>query len=142
MEPKKYRPLDPRLETRLRLTRRLLVFGVVLVIALFVLVQLGPFKRLATSLLASTALLGLIVGFAAQHLLGNLVAGILIVFGDPIHIGDRLEIDGSSGRVHDITLTVTRMEMDDGRTLQVPNGMLLTSAVMIGEPKEQPGYPS
>ena len=142
MEPQRYRTLDPKLDTRLRLGRRLFVLAIVVVIGLFVLVQFGPLERLATGLLASTALIGLVIGFAAQHLLGNLVAGVLIAFGDPIHIGDRLEIEGASGRVHDITLTQTRIEMDDGRMLQVPNGMLLTSAVMIGEPKEKPSYPS
>jgi small-conductance mechanosensitive channel len=140
--PTKYRPLDPKLDTRLRVVRRLLVLVIVVVVGLFVLVQFGPLKRLATGLLASTALLGLVVGFAAQHLLGNLVAGILIAFGDPIHIGDRLQIGDDSGRVRDITLTYTRLDMDDGRLLQVPNGMLLTSAVTIGEPGSKPEYPS
>jgi small-conductance mechanosensitive channel len=142
MESKRYRPLDPRLATRLRLIRRLLFVVVVVVVALFVLIQFGPIKRLAAGLLASTAIVGLVIGFAAQHLLGNLVAGVLIAFGEQIHVGDRLELDGSGGRVQDITLTVTRIEMDDGRLLQVPNGMLLTSAIVIGEPKEPPGYPS
>ena len=47
-----------------------------MVLAALALSQFTELKRLATGILASTAVIGLIVGFAAQHTIGNMVAGI------------------------------------------------------------------
>jgi small-conductance mechanosensitive channel len=131
--------IDPALKTRLRLARRLAVLAIIVIVGLLVLVQFGPLKQMATGVLASTALIGLVVGFAAQQLIGNLVAGVLIAFGDPFKIGDWVEIDRGSGRIEDIRLTSTHVHTDDERLIVIPNGHLLTNAVLIGEPKTPPG---
>ena len=61
--------------TRLRLVRRLVFVAIIAIGAAIALSQFTEVKRLATALLASTALLGLIIGFAAQTVLANFVAG-------------------------------------------------------------------
>ncbi len=48
---------------------------------------------------------GIIIGFAAQKSLGNLLAGFQIAFTQPIRIDDVLVVEGEWGRVEDITLT-------------------------------------
>src|SRR4051812_25722131 len=61
-------------KTRLRILRRLAIVAILVVLAMLALSQFTSLQRLATGVLASTAVLGLIIGFAAQHTIGNMVA--------------------------------------------------------------------
>jgi len=90
--------------TRLRILRRVVVVGILIVIAMIVLSQFTEFKRLATGVLASTAVIGLIVGFAAQHTIGNLVAGVQLGVSQPFKIGDQITFDVEARRL-DLDLT-------------------------------------
>ena len=72
-------------------------------------------------MLASSALLGLIVGLAARQSVGNLVAGIMIAITQPIRIGDRITFGEETGRVENITLAYTFLDPGDGRLMVVPN---------------------
>ncbi len=73
--------------------------------------------------------LALAVGFAAQDLLGNFVAGIFILKDKPFEVGDWIEWDGNSGRVEDIDLRVSRVRTFDNELVTVPNGDLANNAV-------------
>jgi hypothetical protein len=53
----------------------------------------------AGSILASSAILALVVGLAAQSTLSNFVAGILIAFTQPLRLGDAVAVAGASGTV-------------------------------------------
>ncbi|HEU4392956.1 MAG TPA: mechanosensitive ion channel domain-containing protein [Solirubrobacterales bacterium] len=115
--------------TRLRLLRRLLVVVVLLVLATIALSQFTELKRLATGILASTAVIGLIVGFAAQHTIGNLVAGVQLAVSQPFRIGDRISFDENEGRVTDITLAYTYVDPGDGSSVVIPNQLLVEGIV-------------
>jgi len=71
----------------------------------------------------------LAIGFAAQDLLGNFVAGIFILKDKPFEVGDWIEWDGNSGRVEDIDLRVSRIRTFDNERITVPNGDLANNAV-------------
>ncbi|WP_435074479.1 mechanosensitive ion channel family protein [Halorubrum sp. HHNYT27] len=73
--------------------------------------------------------IALAVGFAAQDLLGNFVAGIFILKDKPFEVGDWIEWDGNSGRVEDIDLRVSRVRTFDNERITVPNGDLANNAV-------------
>jgi small-conductance mechanosensitive channel len=73
--------------------------------------------------------IALAVGFAAQDLLGNFVAGIFILKDKPFEVGDWIEWDGSAGRVEDIDLRVSRVRTFDNERITVPNGDLANNAV-------------
>jgi small-conductance mechanosensitive channel len=96
---------------------------------MLVLGQFTEFKRLATGILASTAVLGLIVGFAAQHTIANMVAGIQIAVSQPIRIGDRIKFEDCEGRVTDITLAYTYLDPGDGSSIVIPNQLLTEGTV-------------
>jgi small-conductance mechanosensitive channel len=113
--------------TRLRVVRRLLFVTIILLGAALALSQFTEIKRLAAGVLASTALLTLIAGFAAQQALGNVVAGLLIAVTQPLRIGDLVELEEGMGRVRDISLSFTSVAVDDGRVLIVPNQILMTT---------------
>ena len=91
--------------------------------------QFTSLQRLATGVLASTAVLGLIVGFAAQHTIGNMVAGVQIAVSQPIKIGDRVSFQETEGRVTDITLSYTYVDPGDGTSVVIPNQLLVESVV-------------
>jgi small-conductance mechanosensitive channel len=83
----------------------------------------------AAGLLASSAVLGLVVGFAARQTLANAIAGVLLAISQPIRIGDLVTFEGETGEVEDIQLTYTYIRLDDGRRLVVPNERLAQSSV-------------
>ncbi|HEX8958785.1 MAG TPA: mechanosensitive ion channel domain-containing protein [Solirubrobacterales bacterium] len=115
--------------TRLRLLRRLLLLVLVLVLAALALSQFTELQRLATGILASTAVLAAIIGFAAQHTLANMIAGVQLAVSQPIRIGDRIAFEEVSGRVTDITLSYTYVDPGDGSAVVIPNQMLVDGIV-------------
>ena len=87
--------------------------------------QFTELKRLATGILASTAVLAAIVGFAAQHTIANMVAGVQLAVSQPIKIGDRVSFEEVEGRVTDITLSYTYVDPGDGTAVVIPNQLLV-----------------
>jgi small-conductance mechanosensitive channel len=116
-------------KTRLRFLRRLLILIVFLVLVAIALSQFTELKRLATGILASTAVLAAIIGFAAQHTIGNMVAGVQLAVSQPIKIGDRISFEEVEGRVTDITLSYTYISPGDGTTIVIPNQMLVDGII-------------
>jgi small-conductance mechanosensitive channel len=87
--------------------------------------------KLGAALLAGVGLMSIIVGFAAQSTLGNLVAGISLVLYKPFRRGDRLQVlaptkeECEVGCVEDITLGFTVLRTDDGRQIIIANGTMI-----------------
>jgi small-conductance mechanosensitive channel len=115
--------------TRLRLLRRLVVATVVVVVGMIALAQFTDLERLATGVLASSAVLALIVGFAAQHTIGNMVAGVQLGISQPFRIGDKISFEENEGRVTDISLANTYLDPGDGSTYVIPNQLLVDGIV-------------
>jgi small-conductance mechanosensitive channel len=123
------RDLSPVTDTRLRLVRRL-VFATIVVLGIgFALIQFPSVKRVATGILASSAVVGLVVGFAARQTLANAIAGILLAITQPIRIGDLVTFEDQTGEVEDVRLTYTYIRLDDGRRLIVPNEKLAAGSI-------------
>jgi len=116
--------------TRLRLVRRL-VFVVIIVVGLGIaLSQFDRLDKIANAVLASSAVIGLVLGFAAQKILANPLAGILLAIAQPIRIGDSVTIEDETGRVEDLTLSHTFIDTGDGRMVIVPNETVVTNVVV------------
>src|SRR6266545_4838710 len=106
------RPLPPDAVTRYRVLRRSVSAAI-----------------LAVGLLASSAVLGVIVGFASQRTLGNFVAGLLIAISQPIRLGDRVTYEGEQGVVEEIGLSFTLIRAPDGDRIVVPNEKLASDTI-------------
>jgi small-conductance mechanosensitive channel len=115
--------------TRLTILRRLLLLAAFLVVAAIVLAQFTSLEKLAAGIFASTAVIGLIIGFAAQNTISNIIAGVLIAITQPIRIGDRVGFEDREGRVTDITLSYTFIDPGDGSQVVVPNQLLVQGIV-------------
>jgi small-conductance mechanosensitive channel len=121
--------LSPVATTRLRLVRRLISALIILIGFALALSKFPSVEALAKGLLASSAVLGLVVGFAARQTLANGIAGILLAITQPIRIGDLVTFEGETGEVEDVKLTYTYIRLDDGRRLVVPNERLAQSSI-------------
>src|SRR5437867_11712754 len=82
------RKLAPGAETRYRVLRRSVMTGVVVVGILSALLVIPEVRAIAGGLLASSAVLTVVIGFAAQRTLGNFAAGLVIAFTQPVRTGD------------------------------------------------------
>ena len=117
--------------TRLSIIRRLISLVIILVGIALALSQFTEVKRLATGLLASTAVLGLVIGFAGRTVIANFVAGVTMAIRQPIRIGDLISIgEDVHGRVVDIALTSTIVDKADGSLLVIPNEKVVTEVVV------------
>jgi len=123
--------LSREARTRLRLIRRLLFLVIILIGVALALSQFTSIKRFATGVLDSTAVLGIIIGFAGRQVIANLVSGVLLAITQPIRIGDLVSIgDEVHGRVTDIALTYTKVDAGDGSLIVVPNEKVATDVVV------------
>jgi small-conductance mechanosensitive channel len=132
--------LSPVAVTRLRLVRRLVFATIILIGIALAAAQIPSISKLATGILASSAVLGLVVGFAARQTLANGIAGILLAITQPIRIGDRVTFEDETGEVEDVKLTYTYIRLDDGSRLIVPNERLAQSSIAnhtINDPRLQ-----
>jgi len=96
------------------------------VIAFFV--ALGTIGINLTPLLAGATVVGATIGFGAQSMVRDLLAGFLLIIEDQFDIGDTLIVSGTTGTVEDLSLRVTRLRGLDGTVFFVPNGEIRTLA--------------
>jgi len=124
------RTLPPEAETRYRVLRRAITTTIITVGLFSALLVIPQVRAVAGALLASSAILGLIIGLASQQTLGNFIAGILIATTQPVRIGDRVSYAGEHGVVEEIGLTYTFIRTVDRRRLVVPNSKLASDSIV------------
>jgi small conductance mechanosensitive channel len=124
------RGLAPEAATRYRVLRRTLVAAIVFLGVMSALLVIPQVRTVAGGILASSAVLGLVIGFASQRTIGNFVAGILIAFTQPLRLGDEVEVDGMKGVVEEIGLTYTWIRTRDNDRLVVPNEKLASDTIL------------
>lgn len=121
--------LRPEAMTRYSVIRRTLVAGIVVVGVLSALLVIPEVQAVAGSILASSAVIALIVGFAAQSTLSNVIAGILIAFTQPLRLGDQVEVGTATGTVEEIGLIYTLLRSPDGPRFYVPNTRMASDTI-------------
>jgi len=115
--------------TRYRVLRRTVAVVIVTFGVLSALLVIPQIRTVAGGLLASSAVLGLIVGFASQRTLGNFVAGLMIAFTQPLRLGDWVEVGGVEGAVEEIGLMYTFIRTEDNARLVIPNEKLASDTI-------------
>jgi small conductance mechanosensitive channel len=123
------RDLAPESITRYRVVRRSVTTAIVFVGLLSALLVIPQVRAVAGGLLASSAVVGIIVGFASQRTLGNFVAGLLIAFTQPLRLGDEVVIEGTPGVVEEIGLIYTFVRTENGDRLVIPNEKLASDTI-------------
>jgi small-conductance mechanosensitive channel len=123
------RQLAPEAITRYRVVRRSITTTIVFVGLLSALLVIPQVRAVAGALLASSAVIGIVVGFASQRTLGNFVAGLLIAFTQPLRLGDDVVIEGTEGVVEEIGLIYTFVRTQNGDRLVIPNEKLASDTI-------------
>ncbi len=132
---------ERKIRTQLVFIRKLVVSLIVVVTICVILLSFDNLRKLGTGLLTGVGLGGIIIGFAAQRSISNLLAGFQIAFTQPLRIDDVLIVEGEFGRVEEITLTYVVLNLWDQRRLILPinyfiekpfQNLTRTSAEMLG----------
>ena len=123
------RALDPSVATRYRVLKRTVIAAIVFVGFLSALLVIPQVRTVAGGVLASSAVIGLVIGFASQRTIGNVVAGVLIAVSQPLRLGDEVEVEGTQGVVEEIGLTYTWIRTRDNDRLVVPNEKLASETI-------------
>lgn len=127
--------------TQLRFLGQLVVVVIAIVTASAILLSFENLRQLGAGLLTSAGIAGIVIGFAAQKTVGNLIAGFQIAFTQPIRTDDVVVVEGEWGRIEEITLTYVVVRIWDLRRLVVPIGYFIehpfqnwtrTSADLLG----------
>lgn len=123
----KYHPIDVkdnfharRIQTQTRVLVHTLSFMVILFGFSAMLMTFPLARQFGTSLLASAGVAGLVLGFAAKPVLGNLLAGLQIAITQPIRLDDVVIVANEWGRIEEITGTYVVVKVWDDRRLIVP----------------------
>ncbi|ELY57916.1 mechanosensitive ion channel family protein [Natronococcus jeotgali] len=80
-------------------------------------------------LLVGAGFLGIVIGMAAQQVLGTVLAGFVLMFARPFEIGDWIEVEGDQGIVTDISIVNTRIRSFDGEYIMIPNDVISAGVV-------------
>lgn len=138
-----------RVYTQVRYLRRIAMIAIVIVTGSAILMSFDPLRRIGAGLLTSAGIAGVVIGFAAQRTVGNLIAGFQIAFTQPIRTDDVVVVEGEWGRIEEITLTYVVVRIWDERRLVVPIGYFIerpfqnwtrVSAALLGSVHLQVDY--
>jgi small-conductance mechanosensitive channel len=127
-----------RQQTALHVLERA-VLAIVVAIAIWSVLSIFPAtEQLGRALLASGAVIAVVAGVALAAPLGNIGAGLLVAFAQPIRLGDRVSVGDATGFVEEINLIYTVLVTDDNRRIFLPNTQLTGNAVVnrtINDPR-------
>ena len=118
--------IDPRgaaqrAQTLAPLLKNVALYLLSFTVAVIILQEIGVDMR---AVLVSAGVLGLAVGFGAQALIKDVIAGFFILFEGLVRVGDIIEVGGHTGTVESIGLRITTMRLPSGALRVVPNGEL------------------
>jgi len=108
------------IHTQMRMLANIVNAVIVLLTSSFILMSIPGAGHIGVSILASAGIAGIVVGFAAQKALGNLIAGIQIAIAQPIRLDDVVIIENEWGWIEEISLTFAVVRIWDLRRLIVP----------------------
>ncbi len=84
-----------------------------------------------SGLMVAGGIFGIVIGFATQSVVANLVSGIFLMFDKPAKAGDVIEIPASNttGVLLDIAIFSTRLRLFDGTIMRIPNDKIFTTNI-------------
>jgi small-conductance mechanosensitive channel len=109
-----------RIQTQTKVMARTLIVLIIVIGSGSALMTLPLLRQVGTSLLASAGFAGLVVGFAAKPILGNMLAGLQIALTQPIRLEDVVIVQGEWGWIEEITGTYVVVRIWDQRRMIIP----------------------
>jgi small-conductance mechanosensitive channel len=127
-----------RQRTVLSVLERVALAAVIAIAAWSILSIFPKTEELARAVLASGAVIAIVASVALAAPLGNLGAGLIVAFTQPVRLGDRVTIGDATGFVAEINLIYTVLVSDDDRRVFLPNTQLTSTAIVnrtINDPR-------
>ena len=103
------------------------IIGAIIVISVII-SYLSQDPLIATSIGTITAI---VIGFASQNVLGNLISGLYLAIIRPFRIGEKVTMFGNTGIIYDIGLMYSRLRTDEGDIILAPNTSMVTTTIII-----------
>ena len=103
------------------------IIGAIVIISVII-SYLSQDPLIATSIGTITAI---VIGFASQNVLGNLISGLYLAITRPFRIGEKVTVFGNTGIIYDIGLLYSRLRTDDGDIILAPNTSMVTTTIII-----------
>jgi small-conductance mechanosensitive channel len=113
-------------KTTLASLEKVVYYGIIIIGFLVALPQIGVSL---SGLLVAGGILGIVIGFASQTVVSNLISGLFLLIERPIEIGEGVNIDDISGVVKDIKILSTTIRSYDGIYVRIPNDKVFSSAI-------------
>lgn len=110
----------------LNITEKIVYYGALLIGIVSVLPLIGVNL---TGLLVAGGVVGLVVGFASQSVVSNLISGLFLVFERPVKIGEQIMVGQTSGVVWDIRILSTIVRTFEGEYVRIPNEKVFSSEI-------------
>lgn len=115
---------------QIRFTQNIIRALIILVAIIWVLMSSTATTDIGKVLFQGTAIIGAVIGLAAQPVIGDLFSGIAISINKPFEIGDRIELDsGLKGIVMDITMRHVVLRTIDTIDVIIPNSKINSSTI-------------
>ena len=118
--------IDKMKRDQLEVILKLIYFGIITIAFVGVTPVLG---LNLSGLLVAGGIAGIVIGFASQSVVSNLVSGIFLIWEKPIKIGDQISVGDVSGFVEDINIISTIIRTYDGLYVRLPNEQVFTSNI-------------
>lgn len=119
--------MDP---TSFRMFRHIVVALIYFMGIVIVIFSIPSLRNLSVALFTGAGIAGIVIGFAAQNTLSNIIAGLSLAIFQPFRVGDRLNIMNEYGKVTDLNLRHTVIITWDNRRLIIPNSMISNEAII------------
>jgi len=114
-----------KIYTQFRIIERVLIFIILVVAIALILMTFSEIRKIGISIIASAGLTGIILGLAAQKLIGGILAGIQLAITQPIRLDDVVVVENEWGRIEEINLTYVVVRIWDQRRLILPSNYFI-----------------
>ncbi len=106
--------------TQFKILERILVFLILIIAISLALMTFSEIRKIGVSIIATAGVTGIILGFAAQKIIGGVLAGIQLAITQPIRLDDVVIVENEWGRIEEINLTYVIVRIWDQRRLVLP----------------------
>ena len=116
--------------TAFRMFRHIMVAAIYFLGLIVIIFIIPGLHTLSVALFSGAGLAAIVIGFAAQNTLSNIIAGVSLALFQPFRVGDRLNIMNEYGKVTDLNLRHTVIITWDNRRLIIPNSIISNEAII------------
>jgi small-conductance mechanosensitive channel len=114
-----------KIYTQFKIMERISIFFIIVIALAIALMTFEQIRKIGVSIFASAGVAGIILGFAAQKMIGNILAGFQIAIAQPIRIDDVVIVEQEWGWIEEINLTYVVVRIWDKRRLILPTSYFI-----------------